>query len=210
MNNIWIGIPTGQRAEKAKAVAQAWLSAGVRVMAYCWDRETYDALDGIANIRIYGQRQSFAKLQNLLAGMHDWDVYICGADDLYPKHGIDKLPQASAMCPDKVLCVADGIHTHLPTHPVITRDWYDKHGQIFDEAFNHNFCDTDLCQRVLQADEIVKVNGIEFDHRHPIKTGEVSDEVYKLGQSTYAIDKEYFIGKYPNQIDPRTMKEINV
>jgi len=126
----------------------------------------------------------------------DWDAIICGADDLYPDFGMDLIEKVCQQNPDKVIWVKDGLFNQQPTHPIITKGWYEKNGYIFDEQFRHNFCDTDLYARTVKTGEVVKCFEIGFDHRHPIKTGRKPDEIYKLGNASYADDMKKFYKKH--------------
>lgn len=208
---IWIGIPTGQRAKQAVEVAKTWKSRGFKVCAYCWDDETYNGMDMIADMRIKGDRQSFAKLQNLMARtIPDWDLYICGADDLWPDKDVELLFKLNGEAVGKIVHIFDGFQKYLPTHPVISRVWWANHNQrIFDEGFYHNFCDTDLYYRAIKKDEIVSMPQVSFDHRHPITGKSKTDEVYRLGSIHFAKDKAYFYMKHGSEIEKGTPKEVD-
>lgn len=199
---IWIGIPTGQRTEQAIEVARQWKSKGINVIVYAWDEDTYNGMEGISDIRLSGFRESFAKLQNKMIDLvGDFTAYICGADDLYPVGDYNRLEQVAKDYNGKIIHIRDGIHQDLPTHPVITKDWYNKNKKVFDEGFYHNYCDTDLYHRVAKKGEIVRVNDMSFDHRHPIKTGKPSDAVYQLGAKHFQKDKMYFAMKHSREVN---------
>ncbi len=209
--NIFISIPTGQRTNQVVEVAKAWQQLGFKVAVYTWDNKTRNAflkskyvflrkptIDFLAK----GKQASFGVLQNFLAESFDWDVLICGADDLWPVSEPDIIEAAARTCPDKMIWVKDGCLNRQPTHPIITRGWYEKHGRtIFNELYHHNFVDTDLFVRCALDDSVVKCFDISFDHRHPVKTKAKPDSIYRQGQSKYRMDELFFQMKWKSKIE---------
>ncbi len=193
--NIVLSIPSGERADMLENVIYKWRKVcDFKIAVYTWDPETENRIRDKVDYLFTGELRSFAVNQNFIAKtITDWDVLICGADDLYPDFGLDKIETVCNMCPDKIIWVKDGFLNAQPTHPIITRGWYDKHGYIFNEAFHHNFCDTDLLARTYETNEIVKCFSIGFDHRHYYKTHRKPDKIYKLGEKTFAEDKQLFM-----------------
>lgn len=200
---IYIAMPTGQRTGRVRVSAGKWAELGIPVISYTWDQESRTALEPICEKLYFGERQSYPKLINFLAAqIKDWDVLICGADDLWPDKGTGLIGLAAREAAGKIIWAADGYEaSFVPTHAVITRQWYDKYNEIFDEQFHHNFCDVDLFARTLQKGEIVKCFDICFDHRHPRKTGGKTDVIYQSNESTYQVDKEYFLRKHQAQLE---------
>lgn len=221
MNNTYIAIPTGERTAKAVKCIEAWQAVGVKVCVYTWDKETKKALTRKrfplpsvpkVDILLTGERQSFAILQNFMAKeIGDWDVLICGADDLYPSSEVELIPRAAEQVPGTILWAHDGLFGQQPTHPIITRQWYDAHDEIFDEGFKHNFCDTDLFFRCGRMGEIVDCrNFIQFDHRHPSKTGARKDSLYRYGDRTFAGDKAYFELKHSGETQLPHIRTLDI
>lgn len=196
---IVIAIPTGNRVRNIiKVVEKIRKVCGFLIAIYTWDPETKAAINGKVDYLFEGPLQSFAKNQNMMAAMiPDWDGFICGADDLYPDFGMDLIPEVCRMENGNIIWVKDGLFNKQATHPIITRGWYEKHNKkIFDENYHHNFCDTDLFLSACLAGEMIKCFNIGFDHRHPLKDGRKPDDIYRLGQSTYVQDGEYFESKF--------------
>ena len=218
--NITIAIPTGQRTEQAVEVVRAWQKVGVHVVVFTWDPETRAALmrertwdqrlkrnlfvaqEATVDKLWLGDRASFGRLQNYMAAnTPDWDVLICGADDLWPDKGTELISRAAQEVPGTILWAGDGLFNEQPTHPIITRGWYDKYRQIFDEGFRHNFVDTDLFLRASKRSEVVDCRSfIQFDHRHPAKTGNKKDALYRYGDKMFPHDKAYFNMKHSGNI----------
>lgn len=194
-----LGIPSGNRVYKLLKVIEKWRNAcDFEIATATWDVKTVKAVN---DVFLYATNEmgSFACNHNMLASIvPDWDIYICGADDLYPANAISKIAPVCEQNPEKVIWVRDGLYDALPTHPIITRGWYDKYGCIFDEDYRHNFTDTDLFVRCLKAGEIVKCFDIAFDHRHPLKTGEPADDIYQVGAESFQADRARFYARHPD------------
>ncbi len=218
--NVTIAIPTGQRTEQAVEVVRAWQEAGVNVVVFTWDPDTRAALmrerpwakrlkhelfksqEATVNKLWLGDRSSFGRLQNYMAAnTPDWDVLICGADDLWPDKGTDLIGKAAQEVPGAILWAGDGLFNEQPTHPIITRGWYDTYRYIFDEGFYHNFVDTDLFLRASKRSEVVDCRSfIQFDHRHPAKTGKPKDSLYRYGDRRFPQDQAYFNMKHSGNV----------
>lgn len=197
---IWIGIPTGQRTKQAVEVVKAWSQyPEIRIVIYTWDKETFNECKPYAHLQFRGNRKTFPQLQNFLISQVDFDLYICGADDLFPGNAIEKL---SRLPLTNTYLIDDGIQKFQATHPVISKSWYQKHKYVFSEEFQHNYCDTDFFVRVCNKGELVEVSGISFDHRHCSRTGRL-DDIYRLGQNSFEQDRKTFIQKYGYACPPR-------
>lgn len=196
LQGVFVAIPTGDRSQKALGVAKAWRAKDIEVVAYCWDDETHELLKEVTPYLYRGERKSFAELHNLMAKhTTGWDCMICGADDLYPID-VSRLEDTYKRFPDKILWANDNICRNHITHPIITRQWYDSHKEIFDERFVHNFCDIDLFVQASQRGEIIRCFGIIFDHQHYLKTGEALDKIHKIAKDSFAEDEKRFYDKY--------------
>jgi len=192
---IYVQIPTGNRTRAAVKVVNAWQKAGIPANVYTWDDETYEALKDKAELLEYGERQSFAKLQNYMAANTQWDAIICGADDLFPAGGCEKLLDIARENNGKALWIDDRCNSAQPCHPVITRGWYEQHGpEIFDEGFVHNFCDTDLWRRL--GHTFVKVEGVQFHHRHWLQDERKKDKIDRIAIAAWKRDEAYFRTKH--------------
>lgn len=205
---IVLGIPSGQRVKKLLKCIESWQKVcDFKICVITWDSETSDALrwkseenDNVYVLDVGLPMKSFAVNHNELAEFEspDWDVYICGADDLYPCNNINKIEQVCEKYPDDVIWVRDSLFDAMNTHPIIARGWYDKYGYIFDEDYRHNFTDTDLFIRTLKAGELVKCFDIAFDHRHPLKNAADYDEIYNIGAESFQADRKIFYSKHPD------------
>lgn len=209
--NIVVGIPSGQRAKQLIKVVKAWHDRGIDCFVLTWDEDTAIDVNNEARPKYFTlekERYSFGVNQNLMMkAANEWDIWICGADDLWPgrqpdlKERIELVAQNSG---DKLIWVMDGCFNAQPTHAVITRKMYESEGNaIFDELYYHNFVDTDLFARMLKKKKVVKCFDIAFDHRHPwgvhLADKPEIDEIYRIGQSTYPQDASRFHRKFEGQ-----------
>ena len=204
--NIWITIPTGQRVDRAEETVRKWMKTGFKIAVCTWDKETDERLRPLVDEIWYTTEiYSFAKFQNLMAanlGDSKWDCIICGADDLWPGFGTEFIEETVKDYQGKVIWVGDSGENMQPTHPIITREWYDKYGRIFDEGFKHNFCDTDLAVRAMKAGELIKHFCISFEHRHWMATpGIEKDSVYDRGLRFFEHDQNYFTLKHSGYLE---------
>ena len=210
--DIWIGIPTGGRAAQAAETVAKWKAAGFKVAVYTWDeREKIEA-----DYRFTGLLNTFPILQNLLAGhvfmSRGFSVYICGADDLWPGNATPRLiHKAAQKSPWKVIWAKDGMANHVATHPIITRSWFERHDRkIFDEKFNHNYCDTDLTARCADSGELVKCFDIGFEHRHWLKNLRTKDSLDEWALDKVAADKAYYYSKHKDRPNLSNVPEIKI
>lgn len=209
--NVLIAIPSGGRATALSNTIALWKVKGFSVAVYAWDRDTELACKGKVNYFRLGNRASYPSLQNLMARqIPNWDVFICGADDIWPKTTTpEMIARAVHKAVDKVIWVKDGLMDFQPTHAIVTRQWYDKHKFIFDECFFHNCCDADLAMRTYKAGELVKCFDIGFEHRHHINRKRKKDELDKEIEAEYPKDLKYFYLKHPEvQGNHKTYLEI--
>jgi len=147
---------------------------------------------------------SFAVNQNnMMEKIPDWDVWICGSDDLWSGGQADlkdRIELIAANSGDSLIWVADGCLNQQPTHPIITRTMYEVEGpKVLSEEYRHNFVDTDLFARMLQKNRVVKCFDIVLDHRHPIKGMAKQDEIYRVGSQSYPQDAVIYHKKFNGQ-----------
>lgn len=216
---IVIGIPTGQRAKQAVEVIQAWQKRDIEVCVLTWETETALAVGNECHPTYLikeKERYSFGINQNLMMkNTPDWDVWICGADDLWPglqedlKERIELIAGESR---DSLIWVKDGCCNEQPTHAIITRNMYNGlRGEIFDEKYKHNYVDTDLFMRMLAKNRVVKCFDIGFDHRHPIRTMAKLDKIYEIGGQSFSEDAEYYHTKWKDAfINKEFIEELEI
>jgi len=206
---VWVNIPTGNRAKQVAECAIAWRDKGFCVGAFSWDDETTKLLEPIVDALWQGPMKSFATLHNWMALQTNWEVLICGADDLWPKSDVEEIYSKGALNRGKLIWVKDGLFNLQMTHPIITRQWYDYNGPgIFCEAFRHNCTDTDLFLAQLKKNNVVKCFDIDgFDHRHWSKSKDKPDKIYKIGLDTFNADMQ-LLGTIHKKVDLRAIGDL--
>ena len=203
--NIVIGIPTGGRSQQAAEVVKSWAKKGIDVCITTWDDITFDLFRGTHNRLIKTDKmESFAANQNMMMAEYpDWDVWICGADDLWSGGQYDlkdRIEVVAEEAGNRLIWVADGCLNAQPTHPIITRKMYEVEGpKILCEDYQHNFVDTDLFARMLQQTRVVKCFDIVLDHRHPINKTADQDDIYAIGGDSYPKDAILYHTKWGNK-----------
>jgi hypothetical protein len=199
--DIVFAVPSGNRPDKVYNTLYDWHNLNFSTVGYFWDDISLNKGRQLCDVTYTGKRKSFAKLHNYMSDkvMKYFKGYICGADDLLPGENIHLLNEAVEMYDGKILWIFDGHNKGVMTHPVITRGWYEKYHKIFDERFYHNFCDRDLMIEAIRRDEVIRIENITFNHRHPVVTGEVSDIIYRLALRHYQSDKLAFEQKHTGE-----------
>lgn len=211
---IIYAIPSGNRVKNLSECISAWRKASdFKIAITTWDDETEKIMETVKPdyffrteiMRSYGFNHN-----NMAKDIEDWEVYICGADDLFPEEGIEYIQEVASKFPDKLIWVRDGLFNAQMTHPIITKGWYRKHGRIFEESYRHNFVDTDLFIRAGTCGEIVRCFQIGFDHRHFLKTNKEPDEIYMIGNNSYSSDEKMFRKRYGYQMPPMIVKNFEI
>lgn len=90
--------------------------------------------------------------------------------------------------------VLKGMHA---THPLIRRDWIDRHGASFDgpgtvahEGYRHWYVDNEWTEVAKRDHAFVYAPDSIVEHFHPYAAKADTDEVYELGQSYAAADQK--------------------
>jgi hypothetical protein len=206
---IVVGIPSGQREARLLEACKAWQARGFDLCVLTWDTETAVRMAEIAPKHLIHvpQRRSFAVNQNrMMRDCKGWDLWICGADDLFPGIRVEKLAEVAPEYDGKLLWCFDGFNPHIMTHPVVTRGYFEKvSGRVFDERYTHNFCDTHLMMTA--AADIIKLAGIQFDHRWH---SDGIDDIYRIGNESFAADREKFEQQFGKDAKLPGIREVLV
>lgn len=222
--NIIIGTPTGQRPQVLDIIRQ-WKDKGVNAAVITWDEGIYPVIKSQCDyIKLIPAKKTesgaiipgttFAIGHNTLAretfDTLKWDVYICGADDLWPGKFKKELLEAYATkYHDKLIYIHDGCTSRVSTQPIITRQWYINHNQtIFDENYGHGYVDVDLTLMAAREGSIVKCFDIMLDHRHHSQKKSQYDEIYKRGIELTNKGLAYYESKWGKYDCPSINAEV--
>jgi len=203
---IVYGLPTGGRPQAVDVVKQ-WKNKGADIAVITWDYKIGEWLSGHCGYLVSIPKiETWPKNCNCLAKIAfnylNADLFICGADDLWPGNfNKDVICRYAKKYDDKIIYVHDGCNSRVCTHPIITKQWWLNHNKIiFDENYGHGFCDVDLTLMCVKDKSIIKCFDIRLDHRHPSQGKAIVDDIYKRGRELTAKGRLYFESKF-GQID---------
>lgn len=204
--------PTRQRPEKSLATCLKWLAnAGTDMIeliisididdpyidAY---RENFNKLDSMAYdvVLFTASNKSAIEAINRAARESVGDIMIVVSDDTdCPENwAVDLLKLMSGKV-DWILKVDDGIQPWVITMPVMDRRYFNRLGYIYHEAYQHQFCDTELtCVADLTGRKVVTT--MKFPHNHHSVTKSEPDEVSKKADATFEMGRQVFIERKRN------------
>lgn len=114
------------------------------------------------------------KAWNAAAKLSDGDFLYLVPDDLYPPLHWDeaverKFERAAlrASGVEMVLHTDDSTEAKMLTHPIVTREWYEKMGYLMPPVYMSMFDDTELGEVALARNAVVPALDLKFEHRHP-------------------------------------------
>lgn len=199
---IVYGLPTGSRPQ-AVDVAKQWKNKGVDIAVITWDYKIREWLSGQCGyLALIPKIETWPKNCNFLANIAfnnlNADLFICGADDLWPGNfDLETVSAYAEKYKDKIIYVHDGCNSRVCTHPIITKQWWLNHNKtIYDENYGHGYCDVDLTIAAAREKSIVRCFDIRLDHRHPSQGKADVDDVYRRGRELTAKGRAYFESKF--------------
>lgn len=99
-----------------------------------------------------------------------------------------------------VLKTFDGVQKWIVTLPIMTRDYYEEQGHIYNPMFSHQFCDTHLTHRADLKGKLIIRNDIVFHHAHySTKGGQSKDAVNVRADSTWDSGKKLYLQECINK-----------
>ena len=166
-----------------------------------------------ANVIVnHAELQTFAVKCNLGYRETDEDWMLLVGDDV--RFGSDWVQGAfvdddgSSLISTNDLCnrsVMRGLHS---THPLIRRKWADQHGASWDGAgtvchngYRHWYVDNEWTAVAQMAGEFRYAPNAVVEHMHPLFGKGENDDVYRLGQSQSAVDRQLYLerlGRFAN------------
>jgi len=199
--NIVYGLLTGSgRTEQAREIIKAWHDVRISVWLYTWDEHDLKTLGPLCDHVLFGPMDSFVINHNRLARELDWDIYICGANDLYPGTNPflrENLLDLYESYPDKSYFINDGWQNRIPSHPIVPRQWWlNRDKVILDEQYEHNFVDDDFLAEGRVKGDIIRCTDICLDHRQFTRMGQPADFIAQKGQESFERDRARFEMKW--------------
>jgi GT2 family glycosyltransferase len=146
----------------ARKTVEAWKIQGFDIYCITWDKQTfYELLPQVTEIAL-DERKSWGTNQNTMMAHSNWDLWICGNDDIAPIMNLDKLEGVANRHPDCMIGM--GPDTRALCVPVITRNYYESHKPTMDEGYFHNCVDYDASIRAIREKKFIWCPTIEYAH----------------------------------------------
>lgn len=136
---------------------------------------------------------------------NDWDILLLASDDMIPQRkGWDTkiIEDMNKHYPDTdgVLWYNDGYtKNNLNTFCILGNKYFNRFGYIYNPEYISLWCDNEFTEVSKQLNKVVYSNDILFKHEHPANGSGINDNLYKLNEKYYNVDKEtYFKRKKIN------------
>lgn len=92
-----------------------------------------------------------------------------------------------------VLKTFDGVQRWIVTLPIMTRDYYDEQGYLYDPDVSHMFCDTIMTHKADLQKKLIIRNDIVFKHNHYSNGGQPKDAVNVKADGTWAQGEKVYL-----------------
>ena len=210
------GFSSGNRISTAIKAAEAWRKAGFILACTTWDIHTAHILQPHVDYMSCQERKSWGDWHNLrMDEVPDWDVYVCGNDDILPKTNVGMIEEFAKTYPGMLLGV--GTDIQASSMPIITRGWYETHRPVFDSQFTHYFTDYDAVWRALVEEKFRICREIDYDHIHETQeksaTEVISHEFWDIHEShihQHDADRLRLLEKWANNPDIWKYTKISI
>lgn len=121
------------------------------------------------------------------------DVLIVVSDDTDCPVGWNNIIYHAMNGRSGLLKVFDGAQKWICTMPVMSRDYYEEQGYIYNPAYQHMFCDTHLTHVADLKKKLIIRNDIVFHHDHYSVSGAAKDAVTNKANSTWNKGKRLYL-----------------
>lgn len=158
--------------------------------------DTYKALGitGMQNIRmIVNDNHNLVQAANQAARLSICDIMILVSDDFLCFKGWNLSIIEALKGKSGVLKTFDGVQRWIVTLPIMTRDYYDEIGHLYDPACSHMFCDTIMTHQADMWKKLSIRNDIVFRHNHYSTTGQQKDAVSVKADGTWAQGEKVYL-----------------
>lgn len=139
--------------------------------------DNQNAVQAVNNAAIRTHGNIIVSISDDFRCFENWDVPITKA--LFNKSGLLK--------------TYDGIQKWIVTLPIMTRDYYESQGHVYDPAFEHMFCDTQLTHIADITRKLIIRNDIVFKHEHYSVTKGKKDSITIKADSTWERGKGTYL-----------------
>jgi len=154
--------------------------------------EGYRALgiSGDQNIRmIVNDNQNIVQASNQAARMASGDIFILVSDDFLCFKGWNIAITEALKGKSGVLKTFDGTQRWIVTLPIMTRDYYNSQGYLYDPQCSHMFCDTIMTHKADVQKKLIIRNDIVFKHDNEARPKDAvsikADGTWAQGEKVY-------------------------
>lgn len=127
----------------------------------------YERFHGAQNMRsIVNDNQNVVQAANQAARLASGEILVLISDDFMCFKGWDLAIIGALKGKSGVLKTFDGIQKWIVTLPIMTQDYYQDQGYLYDPECEHMFCDTIMTHRADLYGKLIIRNDIKFEHAH--------------------------------------------
>lgn len=195
--------PSRSRANKAYATTRNWILNANEKVEYIMSVDSDDPeLLGYQNFglpHLVSNNSNAVQAANIGAKEAKGDIIVCISDDFVCFKDWDLAIIDAMKGKSGVLKTFDGVQKWICTLPIVTRDYYQEQGFIYDPSFGHMFCDTQLTHIADLKKKLIIRNDIVFKHDHYSVTKTAKDEVTKKADSTWDSGKRTYLRNCKNK-----------
>jgi hypothetical protein len=157
-------------------------------------------ISGVSTGKIHACNRDMEMLRN-------WDIVLLASDDMIPQiKGWDTkiINDMQKHFPDKdgVLWYNDGYtKNNLNTMCILGYYYYKRFNYIYNPEYISLWCDNEFTEVSKRLKKVVYSNDVLFKHEHPANGSGFNDNLYKLNEKFYNIDKETYLKRKKNNFD---------
>jgi len=208
--------PSRSRSQQALSTAVHWLQNMSRAIDYSYtisidssDPELKTYLD-LFDHKLVSDNKNIVEAVNIAARFAingNPDIFIVISDDFQCFKNWDLAIVDALSGKSGVLKTFDGIQRWIVTLPVMTRDYYEQQGYLYDPLCAHMFCDTIMTHKADIERNLVIRNDIVFRHNHYSIGGCQKDALNERNDKTINEGKEIYLNWVRQQTKQLSRKQ---
>lgn len=196
--------PSRSRPEMAQKTIDKWINkAGTDIeyiLSVDLNDETlpqYSKWDNDSVKLIIGSNRNAVQAVNEGAKRATGNILVVASDDFdCPDNWALEIMKATYGKQDFVLKTFDGAQKWIVTLPIMDRVYYERYGYIYNPAYSHMFCDTELTHVAELTGKLIVRNDIVFHHHHELTSNsKTPDEVTKKANATWVDGERIYLNR---------------
>lgn len=218
---ILICHPSRNRAHQAARTAHKWLTSAANRdnITYILSIDTddpqlsqyYDYTKGLGlTIVTNPNKTAIEAINTAVATQDNWDLVICLSDDFNqpPFHWDKALTKALTGKSDYVVKTQDGAQPWIITLPIMDRLFYNRFGYVYNPAYKHLFCDTELAHVGAIMGKTVTLD-LKIPHNHYTTGKTLFDEVNRKNDATWEQGEGVYLENLLRHFDIPVEERVN-